>query len=195
MVTVRTRADEARQPVGTGAASLLCVSPLLPGMGIDTLLTAVGLLSHDRPALRLKIVGDGPLASALRGLAGAMGVEERVSFPGPLPPADVRKALRRCSMLVHPSSIEHPAGPHGFSGLLVEAMTCGTPVVTTDVGLPNMVRSDTTGVLVAPHHPAGLATAIAALLDDPVRAASIGAAGHRLISRRHERSNLVRSRS
>ncbi|HEY0125612.1 MAG TPA: glycosyltransferase, partial [Blastococcus sp.] len=128
-------------------------------------------------------------------LAGALGVEDRISFPGPLPVPDVRKALRRCSMLVHPSSLEDLAGHYGLSGLLAEAMTCGTPVVTTDACLPNMVRSDTTGVLVAPHSPAGLATAVAALLDDPVRAAGIGAAGRRLIARRQDRNDVVRSRS
>jgi glycosyltransferase involved in cell wall biosynthesis len=160
------------------------------------LLTAVGLLSDDRPALRLEIVGDGPLASALRQQAGALGLEDRVRFRGALPSSEVRTALRRCAMLVLPCQLEDPRGRYGVANLLVDAMASGTPVVTTDgVGVPNMVRSDTTGVLVARDDPAGLAVGIATLLDDPVRAAGIGAAGRRLIARLHGRNTLPRSGS
>jgi colanic acid/amylovoran biosynthesis glycosyltransferase len=192
-VAVKNRADESTQPARAGTGPLLCVSPLEAGKGIDKLLTAVGLLSDDRPALRLEIVGAGPLASALRQQAGALGLEDRIRFRGPLPPAEVRTALRRCAMLVLPCPIEDSYGRFGVSTLLVDAMAAGTPVVTTDVvGVPNMVRSDTTGVLVAHDDAAGLALGIAALLDDPVRAAGIGAAGRRLIARMHGRDVLAR---
>jgi starch synthase len=67
-------------------------------------------------------------------------------------------------------------------------MSCGTPVVTTTVaGLPELIHHDATGLLVAPNEPAALAVAIESLLDDPARAAEIGAAGRRLMVRRSER--------
>ena len=71
--------------------------------------------------------------------------------------------------------------------MLLEALACGTPVVTTDIlGLPELVRHGETGVLVTPDDPVGLAGAIAALLDDPVHAAALGAAGRRLVSQLHD---------
>jgi glycosyltransferase involved in cell wall biosynthesis len=91
--------DEAlpREVVCTGP--LLCVSRLEPDKGVDMLLTAFGLLSEDRPALRLEIIGDGPLAPALRSQARNLGLEDRVRFLGALPTSEVRTACvaARCS--------------------------------------------------------------------------------------------------
>jgi colanic acid/amylovoran biosynthesis glycosyltransferase len=178
--------DEAlpREVVCTGP--LLCVSRLEPDKGVDMLLTAFGLLSEDRPALRLEILGDGPLAPALRSQARDLGLDDRVRFLGALPISEVRTALRRCAMLILPCPIEEPGDRYSFPEVLMEAMSCGTPVVTTDVlGVPNMVRHDATGVLVASEDAAGLALAVTSLLDDPARAAGIGAAGRRLVVRLH----------
>jgi len=182
MVMMRNDVDGSHQRGVVGTGPLLCVSPLEPGKGVDMLLTAFGLLSDDRPTLRLEIVGSGPLDSALRGQARDLGLEGRVRFHGALPTAEVRRLLRRCAMLVLPCPIEQPEDRDAFPEELIEAMASGTPVVTTDV-LPNMVRHDTTGLLVAPDNPAGLAGAIATLLDDPARAAGLGAAGRRLVKR------------
>ena len=184
MVMVRNDVDGFHQRRVVGTAPLLCVSPLEPGKGVDLLLTAFGLLSEDRPTLRLEIIGDGPLDSALRRQARDLGLEGRVRFHGSLPTAEVRRALHRCAMLVLPCPIEEPEDRDAFPEALIEAMASGTPVVTTDV-LPNMVRHDTTGLLVAPDSPSGLAVAIATLLDDPARAAGLGAAGRRLVQRLH----------
>jgi colanic acid/amylovoran biosynthesis glycosyltransferase len=184
MVMMQNGVDGSHQRRVVGTRPLLCVSPLEPGQGVDMLLTAFGLLSEDRPTLGLEIVGAGPLDAALRDQVRDLGLAGRVRFHGPLPTAEVRRALHRCAMLVLPGSIEEPGEDDAFPEVLIEAMSSGTPVVTTD-GLPNMVRHDTTGVLVAPDNPSGLAVAIATLLDDPARAAGLGAAGRRLVERLH----------
>ena len=58
------------------------------------------------------------------------------------------------------------------------AYTFARPVVATRVGdIPSVVRDGQTGLLVEPGDPAGLARAVVALLRDPDRAASFGAAG------------------
>jgi colanic acid/amylovoran biosynthesis glycosyltransferase len=185
---LRDGVDVSRSNGQTRHGPLLCVSRLIPEEGIDTLITAFGLLADDRPALALEIIGEGPHEEAMRGQARARGLADRVRFRGPLPSGDVQAALYRCAMLVLPGAIEEPGDPYGLPAVLLGAMACGTPVVTTDtVGLPEMVRHDATGVLVAPPEPAGLALAVATLLDDPARAATLGAAGRRLITRVHDR--------
>ena len=102
VMAMQNDVDEAlpREVVCTGP--LLCVSRLEPDKGVDMLLTAFGLLSEDRPALLLEIIGDGPFAPALRRQARDLGLEDRVHFRGALPIAEVRTALRRCAMLVLP---------------------------------------------------------------------------------------------
>jgi colanic acid/amylovoran biosynthesis glycosyltransferase len=90
-------------------------------------------------------------------------------------------------MLVLPCRIDESGDRDGLPTVLLEAMACATPVVTTDiVGLPELVRNGETGVLVRPDDPSGLATAVAGLLDDPEHAAALGAAGRRLVAQLHD---------
>ena len=65
---------------------LLCVAPLVPAGGVDTLLTAFGLLADDHPELSAEVVGSGPLARVLRAHADHLGLAERVCFRGRLAP-------------------------------------------------------------------------------------------------------------
>ena len=62
--------------VGTAARPLLGVAPLVPAGGVDTLLTAFGLLAGDRPGLCLEIVGGGPLRRGLRALTTDLGLDD-----------------------------------------------------------------------------------------------------------------------
>ncbi len=97
-----------------------------------------------------------------------------------LPKADVVQLLSSATVFVCPSVYE----PLGIVNL--EAMACGTAVVASDVGgIPEVVVDGETGVLVPYEEsdPAaferGIAAQVAALLADPARAATLGAAGRR----------------
>ena len=161
---------------------VLCVAPLVPGAGVDTLLTAFGLLCADRPALRLEVIGSGP-QEALRGHVRALGLEERVRFRGRLRAAPLRTVLSQCSMLVLPRREDDTGPDGGLPSVLLQAMASGVPVVSTDlVGSPDRLRQDATGLHVPPDVPTGLAAAMATLLDDPARAAEVGATGRRLVA-------------
>ena len=162
---------------------VLCVAPLVPGAGVDGVLTAFGLLSADRSALRLEVIGAGPLQAALRGHVGALGLEDRVRFRGRLPAASLRTTLSQCGMLVLPRREDDTGGRGGPRSVLLQAMACGVPVVTTDLVGPALhMRQDATGLHVPPDSPTGLAAAMAMLLDDPARAAEVGAAERRLVA-------------
>jgi glycosyltransferase involved in cell wall biosynthesis len=177
----------ARLWTGRDPAPLLCVARLVPKKGIDCLLSAVALLARQRPGVCLEVIGDGPLDADLRRQAQELGIVDRVVFRGPLPSTDVQEALGRCAMLVLPCRIDESGDRDGLPTVLLEALACGTPVVTTDIlGLPELVRHGETGLLVAPDDPAGLAAAVATLLDDPGHAAALGAAGRRLVAQLHD---------
>ncbi|NEK58687.1 glycosyltransferase [Geodermatophilus sabuli] len=160
--------------------SLLCVSPLAPPGGVDTLLTAFGLLAEDRPELRLEVVGGGPLSRALRRHADDLGLTDRVDFCGPLPPPAVRTAVHRCTMLVLPHREDRWAGACSPLLPLRVALESARPVVATPVAaLPEVVRHGETGLLVPPDDPTALALAVTELLDDPEWATALGRAGRR----------------
>ena len=76
----------------------------------------------------------------------------------------------------------------GLPQMLMEAMACGLPAVSTRlVGIPDLIRDDETGVLVPPNDTAALADAIAGLMGDPARAKRLADAGLRWV---HERFDL-----
>jgi glycosyltransferase involved in cell wall biosynthesis len=71
-----------------------------------------------------------------------------------------------------------PSESEGFGRVLVEATAMGRPVVATNVGgIPEIVLEGETGLLVEPANPVALAHAVRTLLDEPARAARLGAAG------------------
>jgi ABC-type multidrug transport system fused ATPase/permease subunit len=63
----------------------------------------------------------------------------------------------------------------GIPNVLMEAMSCGLPVVTTDVsGIPELIRNGLNGLLVRPDDPAAIAGALQTLFRDPLCVESLG---------------------
>jgi glycosyltransferase involved in cell wall biosynthesis len=161
-----------RDAIGAPAAAPLlgAVSRLVPIKGLHHLLAAMPEILRRLPAARLVIAGDGEERAALEAQAAAVGMIPRVHFLGFR--TDVAAILSALDVFVLPSLNE------GLGKALVEAMALGVPVVATRVGgVPEVVEDGRQGILVPPADPAALAKAIVALLEDPARAASMGAAG------------------
>jgi glycosyltransferase involved in cell wall biosynthesis len=145
---------------------------LRPGKGIETLIDAVPRLVDGRPDVNLAIAGDGPDRESLTRRAADLGVADRVHFvgevrgPGPV--------MRAADVFVSPSWAE------SFPLSVLEAMSAGLPVVTTDVGgCAEAVADGETGMVVPPRDAPALAAALRRMLDDPVHARALGAAGRR----------------
>jgi len=100
----------------------------------------------------------------------ALGLADRVHFLGFRP--DVPALLRHAFVLCQPN-----VRPEAFGLTFIEAMDRGIPVVTSHLGGASEVVDETCGVLVPPRDLGALAGALAGLLDDPARAARLGAAG------------------
>jgi len=100
----------------------------------------------------------------------AHALDDHVCFTGYLDHADLVRAYQEADLLVHPSLYE------GFGLPPLEAMACGTPVVSSDrTSLPEVLGD--AAVLVEPHDPGTLAAAIARVLDDAPLRESLRAKG------------------
>lgn len=145
---------------GGGKPVVLGVGRLIAQKDFATLLEAFALLRRDRLA-RLVILGEGELREGLLAQARRLGVADDVSLPGfePNPFA----AMRAARVFVLSSRFE------GLPGVLVQAMACGTPVVSTDcpAGPREILEDGRWGQLVAVGDVGALAAAIAAVLDAP----------------------------
>jgi glycosyltransferase involved in cell wall biosynthesis len=138
-----------------GPPVVLGVGRLVRQKDFATLLHAFAALRADRPA-RLLILGEGPERDALEALAVRLGVAEVVGLPGFA--ANPFAAMARAGVFALSSRWE------GFGNVLVEALACGCPVVSTDCpsGPAEILEGGRWGALVPP----GDAGALAAVLGD-----------------------------
>lgn len=112
---------------------LLFVGRLVEKKGLGVLLEAMPALVERRPSIRLTVVGFGPEEAALRARAEALGVGGRVRFAGPVAQADLPMFYRRAAVFVAPFVQAGDGDREGLGLVLVEALGCGCPVVTTRI--------------------------------------------------------------
>jgi glycosyltransferase involved in cell wall biosynthesis len=146
------------------------IGSLIEQKGHTFLLQAFARLSARRDDLKLVLVGEGDLTTALRKQAEALGIVENVRFLGMR--RDVERILGALDVFVMPSLWE------GFPVALLEAMASEVPVVASSVGgIPEILLDGRNGVLVPAGDPALLAEAMEALIDDESLRSTLGRAG------------------
>ncbi len=138
--------------------------------GVSYLLQATARLVSLRASLLCLIVGDGALRLSLMREAEQLGIGQHVRFLGYRP--DVPNILPALDVFVLPSLYE------GLPYTVLEAMAAGIPVVATDVvGVGDVVRDGTTGLLVPPGDVPALSGAVQRILDDPSLGRRLALAG------------------
>jgi teichuronic acid biosynthesis glycosyltransferase TuaC len=117
---------EGRGPV------LISVGGLVERKGFHRVIELLPALIERFPRLHYLVVGgpspEGDMSAALRAQVQRLGVSEHVSFTGPLPPERLSVPLSAADVFVLATANE------GWANVFLEAMACGLPVVTTDVG-------------------------------------------------------------
>ena len=146
---------------GSGAPVILAVGKLNKGKDFSTLLDAFARLLAQRSA-RLIVLGQGRLRPNLLSLSRKLGVAEHVDFPGFM--ENPYAFLARADLFVLSSRSE------ALPTVLIEAMACGCPVVSTDCdfGPREILEEGRYGALVPVGDPEALSAAMARTLDDPL---------------------------
>jgi phosphatidylinositol alpha-mannosyltransferase len=145
-----------------------------PRNGLDTMIEAFRLLHRRRGGdLHLDVVGDGPLRSRYERQLGEE-LAPYVHFAG-------RLNRSRPNHLVSADIFCTPCNRASFGMVLLEAMSCGVPVVASRIsGFQLLMEHGRQGLLVNPADSAErFAAALEELLDDPKRRARMGAEGRR----------------
>ena len=140
---------------------VLAVARLAPQKDLPTLLRAFARVVRSRPA-RLVVLGEGPERARLAGLARELDISPFVRFPGDVRPAFPYMARARVFAL--------SSAWEGLCMALLEAMACGTPVVSTDCphGPAEILEGGKWGRLVPPGDWRSLGSAILRTLEDPI---------------------------
>ena len=140
---------------------------LYPWKGVDVLIEALAHL----PGVHARIVGGQPGESVdrerLYARARELGVADRVTFAGWVPPAAVRDELSRAHLLVLPNRRTHISDRYTSPLKLFEYMAAGRPIVASDLhALREVLRHEENAVLVPPDSPVALADGLRRLLED-----------------------------
>ena len=155
-----------RDPAGR---EVVYAGQLYPWKGVSTLLAAMAEL----PEARLTVFGGrgrpaDPDLLACQALAEELGVQERVTFAGFVPHAEVRRRIAGAGAAVVPLPDNLMARYFTSPLKLFDYMAAGVPIVATDLPTIREVLADgDTGLLVPPEDPAALAAAIRRLLVNP----------------------------
>ena len=186
--TGRFAPPPSREPFQGRALRLVAVGRLVEKKGFADAIEAVARLRAEGRDVTLEIVGDGPLADALRRGAGP-----GIGFHGAADAGAVLAALHRADIAVAPSVTAADGDQDGPVNTLKEAMATGLPVIgTRHGGIPELV-DDGCGLLVPERDPEALARAVAQLMDAPGEWARLGAAGRRKVVALHDRTGILRA--
>ena len=135
---------------------LATVGALIPRKGQSFAIEALAQL----PGAILVLAGKGEDENALKSQAERLGVADRVRFLGAVPHGELPVLLNAADVFVLPSSSE------GLANAWVEALACGTPVVTTPIpGAQELITDPAWGRLV-PRDGTAIAAAVSELLAD-----------------------------
>jgi colanic acid/amylovoran biosynthesis glycosyltransferase len=154
-------APDDRPPV------ILAVGRLVEKKGFGDLIDACAHLATRGLEFRCRIVGGGPLESALRDRVTALGLSDLVTLLGPLPQRDVIGEMHGAAAFAAPCIVGENGDRDGMPTVLLEAMALGTPCVATPVtGIPEAIHDEETGLLVPERCPSALADALQRMLTD-----------------------------
>ncbi len=155
---------------------LVTVARLVEKKGVEFAIRALAKLRPPRPFI-YTVVGGGPLLESLRGLAGDLGLSDRVRLEGWRSQEEVIEILREADILVAPSVTAADGDQEGIPVALMEAAAVGLPIVSTrHSGIPELVEDGVTGLLVPERDVDELAKRLGALMAEPEGWAQMGRA-------------------
>jgi glycosyltransferase involved in cell wall biosynthesis len=190
---VERAAAPSPRPSG-GPLRALAVGRLVPKKGFDVFVEACGILHGRGVAFDAEIVGeDGEHEREIRRRITALGLEGHVRIAGPMPQSRLFEAYRGATAFCLPCRILDDGDRDGLPNVIVEAMACGLPVVTTGIsGIPEVVRDGINGLLVPPDDAEALAAALVRLDGNTDLARRLARAGQATVRAHFDGAKVAR---
>jgi glycosyltransferase involved in cell wall biosynthesis len=153
-----------------GGVRFVLASRLVEQKGCQESLRAFAEVARGSDDASLDVYGDGPELAELTRLVEAHQLQDRVRFHGYVDSAKLARVLP-----LHDVFLQHSLHNEGSPVSIVEAMSCGLPVVTTAVGgIPDMVADGSTGFLVGERDVPAMAQAMLRLTESADLRAHMG---------------------
>ncbi|HEX7332973.1 MAG TPA: ABC transporter transmembrane domain-containing protein [Pyrinomonadaceae bacterium] len=168
--------DQVSSPERNGHLRVLAVGRLVSKKGFDTLIEACAILKSVGVSFETLIIGEsGEHETELRNRIAYHGLETHIHLAGARTQAQLLREYQQATVFCLPCRVLNNGDRDGIPNVLMEAMSCGLPVVTTGVsGIPELIRNGVNGLLVPPDDPEAMAGVLQRLFRDPLLAASLG---------------------
>ena len=148
---------------------VLSIGRLTAIKGFPDLISACALLRDRGTPVRCVILGEGEERGKLEELIESNGLSGQVLLAGAMRQEEVRAYYRRACVFALPCADSADGNRDGIPNVLMEAMASGLPVITTtNSGQAELIRHGVHGLLVPPHAPDELASAIVRVCEDEI---------------------------
>ena len=144
---------------------LVCTSRLQPHKNIPVLLQACAILRDRGTVFECAVLGDGDERANLEAMRDSLRLQAQVRFHGITSQDEVRNLWRKASVGLLTSLAE------GMPVSLMEALSCGVPIVATPVGgIPEMIEQGVNGYVVPVNDPEAVASEVSRILNNTLLA-------------------------
>ncbi len=170
------RLPDKIEPMPTGSPRACFVKVHRIKYGPYILLKATAEVVKQVPDFHLTMAGEGEITSALKEMVVKLKLERNVDFVGMIDNRKIYSLVAEHDFMVMPSFQE------SFGVAALEASACGRAVIASEVGgVPEVVRHESTGLLIPPRDVSALADAMLRLARDREECARMGRAGYQFV--------------
>ncbi len=161
---------------------VLFLGRLAANKGIDYLVHAIPIVLKEVPDAKFVICGEGEEKQYIESYIDKIGVRKHIEFRGKVNLDEMVELYSTSAVFVFPSINRLEA----FGIVQLEAMSCYTPVIASDIpGVNNVMENGKSGLLVKPRDPDSLAQAIIKVLKNPEMAREMGRYGRKLVEEKY----------
>lgn len=171
---------------------ILTVARIAPKKGLKTVFEALSKLRDMGVDFKHTLIGDGDERDTILALIKDLNLEDRTEWLGTLPHEEVLKHYRRADLFMLGCRVISSGDRDGIPNVFLEAMAMGVPVLATGIsGIPELIESGNTGMLVEPEDAESMAQAARSILEDAELRKRIIPAGRRKIIDEFDNKKLI----
>lgn len=165
-----------------GPIQILSVGRMIEKKGFQYLIAACKRLADAGVDFKCVIIGGGTLKESLQNEIDKFGLQNQVQLMGSMSQTQVLEFYHKTDIFALPCVVAGDGDRDGIPVVLMEAMACGIPVVTTPVtGIPDLVQHEQTGLMVAERDVDALTAALEKLISEPNVRQQLGRQGRQII--------------
>jgi glycosyltransferase involved in cell wall biosynthesis len=177
---------------GSGAPRVVAVGRLVAKKGFEDLIRACGVVARTGQDFTCLIYGDGPQRAELSAVVESEELGDRVHLMGALTQRELVGVYQGADVFALTPFVTGDGDRDGIPNVLLEAMSCGLPVLTTDAGgISELVVHESNGLLLPPRDVDGIAAGLHALLRNAEFRTRLGESARATVAKGFDSKSLV----